>query len=239
MAEDLIGPLVPAVRDHLFVACKSTRRNGDGFRAQLEESLTKLGCDSVDLHQLHAVTSLDELDAREGAVRALLAARDEGLCRFVGITGHDLGAPAAHAEAIRRYDLDTVMFPVNARLWGDIGYRRDAEALLELCAARDVGVMAIKAVAARPWADGRPIGDVGDRSATTWYEPYHEPSDIARGVRFTLSVEGVHAFCTPGDERVLAESLQAAEAFTPMDDEEKAEAIAAVAAEPLIFPMPV
>jgi aryl-alcohol dehydrogenase-like predicted oxidoreductase len=239
MAEDLIGPLVPAVRDHLFVACKSTRRNGDGFRAQLEESLTKLGCDSVDLHQLHAVTSLDELDAREGAVRALLAARDEGLCRFVGITGHDLGAPAAHAEAIRRYDLDTVMFPVNARLWGDIGYRRDAEALLELCAARDVGVMAIKAVAARPWADGRPIGDVGDRSATTWYEPYHEPTDIARGVRFTLSVEGVHAFCTPGDERVLAESLQAAEAFTPMDDEEKAEAIAAVAAEPLIFPMAV
>jgi hypothetical protein len=99
--------------------------------------------------------------------------------------------------------------------------------------------MAIKAVAARPWADGRPIGDVGDRSATTWYEPYHEPTDIARGVRFTLSVEGVHAFCTPGDERVLAESLEAAAAFTPMDDEEKAGAIAAVAAEPLIFPMPV
>ncbi len=172
MAQDLVGPLVPAVRDRLFVACKSTRRSGDGFRAQLEESLTKLGCDSVDLHQLHAVTSLDELDSREGAVRALLAARDEGLCRFIGITGHDLGAPAAHAEAVRRYDLDTVMFPVNARLWGDLDYRRDAEALLDLCAERDVGVMAIKAVAARPWADGRAIGDVGDRSATTWYEPY-------------------------------------------------------------------
>jgi aryl-alcohol dehydrogenase-like predicted oxidoreductase len=239
MAQDLVGPLVPAVRDRLFVACKSTRRSGDGFRAQLEESLTKLGCDSVDLHQLHAVTSLDELDSREGAVRALLAARDEGLCRFIGITGHDLGAPAAHAEAVRRFDLDTVMFPVNARLWGDLDYRRDAEALLDLCAERDVGVMASKAVAARPWADGRAIGDVGDRSATTWYEPYAEPSDVARGVRFTLSVEGVHAFCTPGDERVPAESRRAADAFTPMGDEERADAIAAVAAEPLIFPMPV
>jgi aryl-alcohol dehydrogenase-like predicted oxidoreductase len=239
MAEDLIGPLVPVVRDRLFVACKSTRRNGDGLRAQLEQSLTKLGCDSVDLHQLHAVTSLDELDAREGALRALFTAREEGLCRFAGITGHDLTAPAAHAEALRRYDLDTVMFPVNARLWGDVDYRRDAEALLDLCAARDVGVMAIKAVAARPWADGRPIGEVGDRSATTWYEPYHEPIAVARGVRFTLSVEGVHAFCTPGDERVLAEALRATEAFAPMDDDEKLEAIEAVSSEPLIFPMPV
>jgi aryl-alcohol dehydrogenase-like predicted oxidoreductase len=237
-AEELIGPLVPSVRDRLFVACKSTRRNGDGFRAQLEESLTKLGCDHVDLHQLHAVTSLSELDARENAVRALLAAREEGLCRFVGITGHDLGAPAAHAEAIRRYDLDTVMFPVNARLWGDLEYRRDAEALLELCAERDVGVMAIKAVAARPWTDGRPLGELGDRSATTWYEPYDQPSDVSRGVRFTLSIEGVHGFCTPGDERVLAEALRAAEGFAPMGEAEKQDAIASVAAEPLIFPMP-
>ncbi len=202
-AQRLIGPLVPAVRDRLFIGCKSTRRNGDGFRAQLEESLELLGCDSFDLHQLHAVTSLEELDTRQGAVDALLRARDEGLCRFVGITGHDLGAPAAHAEALRRYDLDTVMFPVNARMWGDVSYRRDAEALLALCAERDVGVMAIKTAAARPWKPNV------ERSAHTWYEPYTEPSLVERGVRFTLSVEGVHALCTPGDEAVLAEALRA------------------------------
>ncbi len=221
------------MRDRLFIGCKSTRRNRDGFRAQLEESLTLLGCDAFDLHQLHAVTSLDELDTRQGAIDALLQARDEGLCRFVGITGHDFGAPAAHAEALRRYDLDTVMFPVNARMWGDDAYRRDAEALLELCVARDVGVMAIKTAAARPWkADS-------ERTSDTWYEPYTDQSAVARGVHFTLSVEGVDALCTPGDEDVLAEVVRAVEAFTPMSPSEMASAIEAVAGEPMIFPMPV
>ena len=231
-AQRLVGPLVPAVRDRLFIGCKSTRRNRDGFRAQLEESLGLLGCDSFDLHQLHAVTSVDELDTRQGAVAALLQAREEGLCRFVGITGHDFGAPAAHAEAVRRYDLDTVMFPVNARMWGDAAYRRDAEALLALCAERDVGVMAIKTAAARPWRDG------GQRTSTTWYEPYTEPSDVERGARFTLSVEGVDALCTPGDEHVLAEILRAIDGFVPMTAAEMDDAIAAVADEPMIFPMP-
>ncbi len=110
-AEALLGPCIPAVRDRLFVACKTLRHGADGVRAQLEESLSVLRCDSFDLYQLHAVTDLEELDARSGAVEAMLAARDEGLCRWVGITGHGLGAPAAHLEALRRFDLDTVMVP--------------------------------------------------------------------------------------------------------------------------------
>ena len=130
-AQELLGPLIPAVRDQLFVACKTLRHNRDGVRAQLEESLRLLHCDRFDLYQLHAVTDLEELEARTGAVEAILAARDEGLCRWVGITGHDLTAPAAHLEALRRYDLDTVMFPVNPQLWSDPTYRRDAEALLD------------------------------------------------------------------------------------------------------------
>ena len=207
------------------------RHRPDGVRAHLEESLALLRCDRFDLYQMHAVTDLAELDARAGAVEAILAARDEGLCRFVGITGHDLTAPAAHAEALRRYDLDTVMFPVNPRLWADASYRRDAEALLEEAASRDVGVMAIKAAAARPW---------GDRAHTagTWYEPYTTADEVDRGVRFALSVPGVHAFCTPGDTGVLALALTAAAAFTPMDDAERAAAAAGVRSEPHIFPMP-
>jgi predicted aldo/keto reductase-like oxidoreductase len=178
------------------------------------------------------VTSLDELDTRQGAVDALLRARDEGLCRFVGITGHDFGAPAAHAEAIRRYDLDTVMFPVNARLWGDADFRRDAETLLALCDERDVGVMAIKTAAARPWRGG-------ERTSSTWYEPYTDVESIERGVRFTLSVEGVDALCTPGDIDVLADVVRVIDDFVPMSVTEIDEAMAAVADEPMIFPMPV
>ncbi len=229
-AQQVLGPLIPAVRDDLFVACKTLRHDPAGVRAQLEESLTLLHCESFDLYQLHAVTDLAELDSRERAVGAILAARDEGLTRWVGITGHEHSAPAAHLEALRRYDLDTVMFPVNPRLWSDPDYRRDAEALLEYAAAHDVGVMAIKAAAARPWG-GR------DKTASTWYEPYTSEVDVGRGVRFALSTPGVHAFCTPGDTTVLATALAAAGGDTSMDDSERHASMDAVSGESSIFPM--
>jgi aryl-alcohol dehydrogenase-like predicted oxidoreductase len=230
-AQELLGPLIPAVRDRLFMACKTLRHNRDGVRAQLEESLQILRCESFDLYQLHGVTDLAELDSRAGAVEVILAAKDEGLCRWVGITGHNLTAPAAHAEALRRYDLDTVMFPVNPRLWADVTYRGDAEALLELAADRDVGVMAIKAAAARPW---------GERAHTsgTWYEPYTGSDEIERSVRFVLSVPGVHAFCTPGDNDVMAAAIEAAARFTPMEEDERSEASRLRSDEAHIFPMP-
>jgi aryl-alcohol dehydrogenase-like predicted oxidoreductase len=230
-AQELVGPFVPAVRDRLFVACKTLHHDPDGVRAQLEESLGLLGCDAFDLYQLHAVNDLAELDARAGAVTAVARARDEGLCRYVGITGHDLGAPRAHLEALRRYDLDTVMFPVNPRMWSDESYRRDAEALLAYAAEHDVGVMAIKAAAARPWGD-RP------HHATTWYEPYTTADAVSRGVRFALSVPGVHALCTPGDVRVLSTALDAALALAPMPPAERVAAMAEVAGEAMIFPIP-
>jgi len=229
-AQEVLGPLIPAVRDDLFVACKTLRHDPDGVRAQLDESLTLLRCEAFDLYQLHAVTDLAELDARDRAVCAILAARDEGLTRWVGITGHDLGAPAAHLEALRRYDLDTVMFPVNPRLWSDDAYRRDAEALLAHAIEHDIGVMAIKAAAARPWADRPP-------TSTTWYEPYTSEAEVDRGVRFALSTPGVHAFCTPGDTAVLATALSVAAGNTSMDTSERARAMEDVAGESSIFPM--
>jgi aryl-alcohol dehydrogenase-like predicted oxidoreductase len=230
-AISLVGPQVPAVRDRLFVACKTHRHAADGVRAQLEESLRLLGCDYFDLYQLHGVTDLADLDSRRAAAEAILRARDEGLCRFVGVTGHNVDTPLAQAEALRRYDLDTVMFPISPRLWADPVYRADAEALLALCSERDVGVMAIKAVSARPWGDR-------ERHTTTWYEPYVEDDEVMRGVRFALSIEGVHAICTASDLGVMKTSLAAAEAFSPMDERDRAAAMAAVAHEPLIFPIP-
>jgi len=230
VAEQVVGPHLPAVRDRLFVACKTRRRAADGVRAQLAESLSRLRTDHLDLYQLHAVTSVAELDERAAAVEVALAARDEGLTRFVGITGHDLGAPAAHLEALRRWDLDTVMFPVYPRVWADPVYRADADALLAECRARDVGVMAIKAVARRPWGDTDPW-------ATSWYEPVADDAAIARGVRFALSTPGVHAFCTPGDLDLLPRVLDAAEAYEPLDDATREAVVAAAADDEVIFPL--
>ena len=230
-AEEVLGPHIPPLRDRLFVACKTLRHSADGVKAQLEHSLRVLRCDSFDLYQLHAVTDLDQLDARAAAVGVLLEAREQGLCRWIGITGHELGAPAAHLEALRRYDLDTVMFPVNPQLWSDRTYRRDAEALLAHTIEHDIGVMAIKAVAARPWAGRR-------HTAATWYEPLVSGAEITKAVRFTLSTPGVHAMCTPGDLALLPRVLVAAHAAQPMDDAERAGEVAAAEHEPSIFPMP-
>jgi aryl-alcohol dehydrogenase-like predicted oxidoreductase len=232
-AETTVGPHVPAMRDRLFIGEKSGRTTQDDVRRQLERSLTRLGIDDVDLYQLHGVTDVDDLDRREGAVQALLQARSEGLCRWIGITGHNVTTPAAQREALRRYDLDTVMFPIYPRLWADADYRSDAEALLADAAERDVGVMVIKAAAARPWAEGV------ERTETTWYEPQHEFDAVARGIRFALSTQGVTGFCTPGDTRLFDMALDVAERFTPMTDAERVEAMQADPDDALIFPIPV
>ena len=229
-AEEVVGPLLEPVRDQWFVAAKTARSDRDGVRAQLEETLRRLRTDRLDLYQLHGVTDLDELDRRAGAAEALLAARDEGLVSYVGITGHDLGAPAAHREALRRWDFDTVMFPVYPRVWADPVYRADAEALLAECRARDAGAMAIKAVARAPWAGREP-------TAGTWYEPWTDPGAVARGVRFALSTPGITGFCTPGDRGVLRLALEAAGRFTVMDEAERAGAMADTADLELIFPL--
>ena len=229
-AEALAGPHIPAVRDKLFVACKTARRNAAGVRAQLEKSLGFLGCSYFDLYQAHGVISLADLDTRTDAFVAILAARDEGLCRFVGVTGHGPNTPVAQAEAVRRYDLDTVMFPINARLWGDADYRRDAEALLTLCAERNVGVLAIKSGALRPYGVDAPEG--------TWRVPWYEPIDdhdaLATSIRFVLSVPGVTGICTPSRVDLTAAAIAAAAEFIPMDDDEFNATIAASMHEPVL-----
>jgi aryl-alcohol dehydrogenase-like predicted oxidoreductase len=244
-AERVVGPLVPAVRDRLFVAGKTLRSNPEGVDAQFDDTRRLLGCDVLDLYQAHGVTSINELDARADAIDRIVAIRDRGGARFAGITGHDLSAPATFSEALRRWDLDTVMFPVYPRLWADPDYRRDAEELLATCAARDVGVMAIKAVARRPWADRKPLAaslegdpETADRWATSWYEPVASDDDLERGVRFALSTPGVHAFCTPGDLGLLPRVLDAAERWAPLSDADRSAAVDAMADEPVIFPIP-
>lgn len=235
VAESVVGPLVPAVRDRLFVAGKTMRKNPDGVLAQFDETRRRLGCEVLDLYQAHAVTSLVELEARAAALDAIVGLRDRGLARFAGITGHDHGTPAAQLEAVRRWDLDTVMFPVNAWLWGDPAYRDAAEELLEECARRDVGVHAIKAAARRPW-------DAGPRWASTWYEPHRDAAAVADGVRFALSTPGVHVICTPGDVTLLPAALDAAASFEPMSGDEREAAVEAARAPSSgmaeIFPIP-
>ena len=244
-AESVVGPHLAAHRDEMFIAGKTLRANPAGVIEQFDTTRRLLNADVLDLYQAHAVTTLEELDRRSAALEQILRFRDAGQTRFAGITGHDLEVPQTHLEALRRFDLDTVMFPVYPALWARPEYREPAEELLAVCAERDIGVMVIKAVARRPWADGHPLADAvaGDpatagRWAGSWYEPAATDEEVDRGVHFALSTPGVHAFCTPGDMAMLPSVLAAAERYAPMDDQARRAAVDAMAAEELIFPMP-
>jgi predicted aldo/keto reductase-like oxidoreductase len=165
----------------------------------------------LDLYQLHAVCKLHELDecmAKGGALEAFVEAREKGIVRWLGITGHTHDAPKTHLEALRRFDFDTVMFPLNFVLWSMPDYRRDVEALLKLCQEKDVGVHIIKTLAKDPWGD-RPKTDA------TWYEPFADQAMIDQSVAFNLS-QSVTTLCSTGDVTILPKFLDAAERFRPL-----------------------
>ena len=177
-AESVVGPHLAARREEIFIAGKTLRANPDGVVDQFDNTRRLLHAEVLDLYQAHAVTTLAELDRRSAALERIVAPREAGHTRFAGITGHDLEVPRVHLEALRRFDLDTVMFPVYPALWARPEYREPAEELLAPCAERDIGVMVIKAVARAgrgrtivpwptPWPATRPRRSAGRRRGTS------------------------------------------------------------------------
>lgn len=211
-AELRLQPWMPRIRDQIFLGCKTTQRTKEGAKAELHRSLERLDVDRFDLYQLHSVgkrETLDECTAPGGALEALVEAREEGLVRWLGITGHTHDAPSTHFEALRRFDFDTVMFPLNFVLWSIPEFRRDAERLLAECGRRDVGVHILKTVAKDPWGDR-------EKTHATWYEPFTDQETIDRAVQFVLS-QPVTTLCSAGDVTVLPKVLEAADRFRPLD----------------------
>jgi aryl-alcohol dehydrogenase-like predicted oxidoreductase len=217
LAQERLGPWLARERERFFVGCKTMGRTRADADADLTQSLALLQTDHLDLYQLHAVTSFEELDqvtAPGGALETLVQAREAGVVRWLGITGHGVDVPRVFVEALQRFPFDSVLFPVNVVQMGRPEYRRDAEALLARCRERDVGVMAIKAITREPWGT-RP------ETHTTWYRPFDEPSTIGRAVDFALSYEEVTGLCTAGDTRLLPMMLDACEAVSPMTPQER------------------
>ena len=215
-AEDRVGPWMPRERQRFFLGCKTMERTKDTAWKEMQASLKRLKTESFDLYQFHAVNSLEELDAvtmKGGALEAAVSAQKAGLTKFIGITGHGVDAPAIYLEALRRFDFDSVLFPLNFVQMGNPEYRKNAEALIAECRQKDVGTMVIKTIAKAPW-DDRP------HTATTWYEPFNQMDEIQRGVNYALS-QDVTGLCTAGDTRILPLVFKACENFTPLDSVEQ------------------
>lgn len=227
-----LAPWMARHRGEFFLATKTGDRTGDAARASLERSLERLGVDHVDLIQLHNLVEEDEWEAAHGpggAVEALMLAREEGLARHVGVTGHGLRIASMHLRSLQRADLDTVLLPYSYVLLQDDAYRRDVEALLTVCADRAVAVQTIKSIACRRWNEN----DAGPRFS--WYKPTEDEAALGRAVRHVLS--NAQLFLnTSSDARLLRPILTAASSLRDLgapSDEELAEDVARLGIEPI------
>ena len=219
-AEERIGPWMPRERSRFFLGCKTMERTRDGAWNEMQDSLKRLQTESFDLYQCHAVTTMDELDAvtmKGGALEAFVKARDEGLTKYLGITGHGVDAPQIYLEALRRFDFDSVLFPINFVQMANPEYRKYTEELIATCNAKDVGTMIIKSITKAPWGERQ-------HTASTWYEPFDQMDEIQRAVNFVLSFD-VTGVCTAGDTRILPMVLKACENFARLSDAQMEEMI--------------
>lgn len=203
-----IGPWMARHRRDFFLATKTGYRTAREAREDIHRSLERLRVDHVDLIQLHSLGHPDDWEQAMGpggALEAVIEARDQGLTRFIGVTGHGWTIPAMHRRSLARFDFDSVLLPYNYFMAQDERYRLAFEEILATCRERRAAVQIIKSVARGPWA-------TMERSHTTWYQPLEEQGDIDRAVHWALDVPG--AFLnTPGDLGLLPRVLDAASRF--------------------------
>jgi len=201
-----LAPCLSVYRPMFFLATKTGARTGVAARRELERSLVRLGVDHVDMIQLHNLVEPDEWDIAHGpggAVEALAAARDEGLVRFIGVTGHGTRIADMHRRSLERFDFDAVLLPYNYSLMRDPTYRTAFESLVALCADRRTAVQTIKSVARRRW------GPEAEGPRYAWYEPLPAGDALTRAVAFVLGQPNLF-LNTSSDATLLAATIEAA-----------------------------
>lgn len=203
-----IGPWMERARDRFFLATKTGERGYAGARDSIRRSLERLRVQRLDLIQLHNLVDPDEWQTAMGpggALEAAIEARDQGLVRFIGVTGHGTQAPIMHRRSLGRFAFDSVLLPYNYVMLQNPQYAADFNDLANLCQERGVAVQTIKAITLGPWGER-------ERSASTWYEPLREQGDIDCAVHWVLGRSGVF-LNSVGDISILPRVLDAAARF--------------------------
>ena len=211
-----LAPGLSQHRDRFFLATKTGERSYGAARDEIRRSLERMGVDRIDLIQLHCLVHPAEWDVAmsdDGALRAAVEARDEGLVRFIGVTGHGLTVAEMHRRSLEHFPFDSVLFPFSHVIMQDPQYAADVVRLLSICRDRNVAVQTIKGIARGPWGSTEP-------SAGTWYEPLTEQDDIDLAVHWVLGEQGVF-LNSPGDLELLPSVIDAAARFSsrPKDAE--------------------
>jgi aryl-alcohol dehydrogenase-like predicted oxidoreductase len=208
-AELRVAPWLKRYPDKFFIATKTGRRRADEAREELQRSLDRLGVDHVDLWQLHNLSDPIEWDTAlspGGAIDAAIEAKEKGLARAIGVTGHGAQIAATHRRSLQRYDFDSVLLPFNFVTLQSDYYRENFYGVKAACERSGAAVQTIKSLAYRPWS-GR------ERTNSTWYQPLQEQPEIDRAVQWALGEPGIFVISS-GDVNLLPKILDAAERFT-------------------------
>ncbi|MCP4004865.1 MAG: aldo/keto reductase [bacterium] len=228
-----IGPWMSRHRSEFFLATKATARDRVGAFESIQRSLDRLQTDHLDLIQFHNLVDEEGWQTAmgpDGALEAAIDARDQGLVRFIGVTGHGTRTAAMHLRSLERFPFDSVLLPYNYSMMAQPQYAADFEALYGVCRERGVAVQTIKGIARRRWSDTYS----GPRFS--WYEPLRDSGALARGVRWVLSRPGVF-LNSSSDATLLPQVLDAASGAGEAPSNEKMEAdVAAHGIEALFEP---
>ena len=214
-AELRVAPWLRKYPDRFFLATKTGLRTYDDAKRQIHHSLERLGVERVDLIQLHSLADPIEWDTAlspGGALEACVEAREQGLVRFIGVTGHGTQIAATHLRSLERFDFDSVLLPYSHIMMQDSNYAANFEKVAEVCAERNVAMLTIKSIARRPWW-GR------ERTRATWYEPFQEQSDIDPAIHWVLARPEIFV-ASPGDIHLIPKVLDAANRFDSRPSEE-------------------
>lgn len=219
-AELRIGPWMDKYRSQFFLATKTGERTYQAARDQFHKSLERLRVSSVDLIQLHYLVDAKEWEIAMGpggALEALIEARDQGLVKYIGVTGHDVAVAGQHRRALERFNFDSVLLPYNYTMMQNPTYAEGFEAVVKICRERNTAVQTIKSIARGSW-DDRP------HTHTTWYQPLTEQAAIDKAVHWVLGRDNIF-LNTVGDLSLLPKVLNAASRYErrPTDDEMQAE----------------
>jgi aryl-alcohol dehydrogenase-like predicted oxidoreductase len=214
-AELRIAPWLKKYPEHFFLATKTGERTYDGAKRQIHLSLERMGVERVDLIQLHSLADPIEWDTAlspDGALEACLEARDQGLVRFIGVTGHGSQIAATHLRSLERFDFDSVLLPYSYIMMQDPHYAAAFEQVAAVCSERNVAMLTIKSIARRPWW-GR------ERTRATWYQPFEDQADIDTAVHWVLSRPGIF-LASVGDIHLLPKVLDAASRYNSVPAEQ-------------------
>lgn len=215
-----LGPWMEKHRDDFFLATKTGERTYDKARAEFERSLQRLRVDNVDLIQLHYLVGEDEWEVAmsdNGALKYLKEAREQGLVKYIGVTGHDVAIARMHKKSLEFYDFDSVLLPYNYLMWQNDIYREGFKEVVRMCKERNVAIQTIKSITRRPYPKD-------ERTHATWYEPLTDQPSIDKAVHWVLGNEDVF-LNTAGDITLLPKVLDAAERFEERPSDETMQAM--------------